>query len=481
MSDASAAQGKTLRVGLLAPVHDLSPWGKQDFESTMVLSQIFESPLAQAKGDEPPEPLLLAERPRSDGPDGDGGALVAPVRRDVRFSDGTPLTADLMARSLSRSKVFSSMADVEARGGRLVFRPKRPGARFDLVLSQRFAGVVLEKGGELLGTGPYRRAPGSTPERTRLVKNPEYREPVDIDTVEFVAYPPNEEGRPEALLAAVERGDVDFCNVVSRDDISRLKGVRKWLEPGSGTAILYFNTERPAVRDPRVRRALALGIDRTAVAKICYPNPVAFTATGLVPPMMGSFRDGLSHDPKQAESILRSSDVERPERLTLLLINGPRPYLPQPRDVAENLVEQLGALGVRVEVRQAETLEDYFRDAVAGDYDLALSGWVADTMDPADFLETILAPDSIPTGGRRHTIDGNLSHWRSDAMKGELVRFAGDPSEENKQRILDLLRRETPILPLIYGPTIFVYSPKVMSFKPSPLGIPELGRMKLME
>jgi len=485
MPDPSAfAEGKTLRVGLLAPVHELDPWGKHDFESTMILAHVFESPLAQAApqagapggGDRTPTPVLLAEPLQRAA---DGLSLSAAVRDDVRFSDGTPLSADVLAASLSRSKVFRRMADAEAQDDRLVVRPKHPGARLDLVLSQRFCGIVLDRGGVSLGTGPYRIDPASTPEHTRLVRNPEYREPVGIETIEFVAYPPDADGRPEALLQAVERGEVDFCNVVSREDIGRLKGVRKWIEPGSGTAILYFNTQRPALRDPKLRKALAMAVDRAAAAKTCYPNPVAFTATGLLPPMMGSMRDGIHHDPKQAGVLFRSVS-ERPDRLTLLLIHGSRPYLPQPRAVAEGIAAQLGELGVELDIRQPETLEEYFREAVRGDYDLALSGWVADATDPADFLATILAPESIPTGGQ-HLIDGNLSHWRSDTVKAAIERFAEDPSESAKQAIQEILQAETPILPLIYGPTIFVYSLRVVDFQPSPLGIPELAKMKLAE
>lgn len=468
---------KTLRVGLLVPVHDLDPWGKQDFESTMILAHVFEPPLEQPEGDRPPEPLLLDQPLRREN---GGDAWSATVRPDVRFSDGSPLTPELLARSLSRSTVFHRMAEVEVRSDRVVFRPRRPGVRLDRILAQRFSGVVLAKAGELLGTGPYRVDPASTPERTRLVRNPEYRGSVGIEEIELVTYPPNEEGEPEALVEAFERGEVDFCNVVSREHVGRLKGVRKWLEPGSGTAILYFNTRRPELADPKTRRGLAAALDRTELTKISYPNPVAFTAAGLVPPMMGSFRDGVVHDPKRAAALLRSAEGGRPEQLTLLLIHAPRPYLPQPRAVAEGIAEQLGALGIRVVIRQAETLEDYFRQAADGDYDMALSGWLADTAAPADFLETILSPDSIPGPGEGDLIDGNLSHWKSDEMQRALELFGENPSEEHERRILDILGCETPLLALMYGPTIFVYSQKVADFRPSPLGIPDFARMKLL-
>ena len=485
MTEATASAAKTLRVGLLTPVHHLDPRGKLDFESTMILSHVFEPPFAPAEAtaeeEGPPEPLLLAGhlQPAEDG------TFEAPVRPEVRFSDGTPLAAEIVAGSLARSETLGRVAQVEARDDRVVFRPTGAGARrerLEWILSQRFCGVVLERDGEALGTGPFRLDPAWSPERIRLVRNPEFRGEVHLEAVELVAYPPDEEGRPEALLEAVERGEVDFCNLVSREDVGRLKGVRKWLEPGSGTAILYFNTARPGLSDPEVRRALATAIHRAELARICYPNPVAFTATGLLPPMMGSFRDGISHDPKRAAVMLRSAAAgDPPERLSLLLIHGPRPYLPQPRPVAEEIARELDAVGIAVEVRETETLEDYFRRAGRAEHDLALSGWVADSTDPADFLETILSPDSVPDGSERHLIDGNLSHWRSEEMRRAIARFAAERSEEAKREVLEILEREVPLLPLVYGPTIFVYSQRVLGFEPSPLGIPEFHRMRLAE
>jgi hypothetical protein len=33
----------------------------------------------------------------------------------------------------------------------------------------------------------------------------------------------------------------------------------------------------------------------------------------------------------------------------------------------------------------------------------------------------------------------------------------------------------------MYGPTIYVYSPRVQGFKPSPLGIPRFAELSLVE
>lgn len=208
---------------------------------------------------------------------------------------------------------------------------------------------------------------------------------------------------------------------------------------------------------------------------------MAFTATGLLPPMLGTWRDGLAADPKRAAILLAGAGEKRPRRLSLLVIYGPRPYLPQPLAVAEHLAARYGELGIEVDVRRAESMEGYFREVARGSYDLALSGWVADTIDPADFLDTILSPRSIPSAERRIVIDGNLSRWRSPAVQAALERFRREPNERNKAAVLGPVRDEVPLLPLMYGPTVYVYSPRVSGFRPSPLGIPRFAELSLTD
>lgn len=473
------ATTKTLRVGLLAPVHDLDPRGGRDFVGGTILEQVFETPFEPAPDpDHPARPLLLAEALRSE----DGGhTLSAPVREGVRFSDGTPLSPELLAEILSASTRLAHQARVEARDGRVVFRLEQPTPRFDRVLTHRYCEVALVKDGEILGTGPYKVAADSRPERVRLVPNPERDRTPEIEEVLFETYPPDGDGSPSALVRALQDGKADFSNVLSREHIAPLKGLRKWLEPGIGTASLYFNLERPGLADLRVRRALALAIDRVEVARVSYHNPMSFTATGLLPPMLGSWRDGIVHDPKRAATLLQAVGDARPARLSMFVIYGPRPYLPQPLAVAEHLARRLGTLGVQVEVRQAENMTHFFRELARGDYDLALSGWVADTTEPADFLYALLSPEAIPSGGKRITIDGNVARWKNASVGEAIERYRRDPSPRNLEAVLQPVTDEVPLLPLMYGPTVYVYSPRVTGFRPSPLGIPRFAELSLTD
>src|SRR4028119_491627 len=144
---------KTLRVGVLTPVNTLNPREAQDFVSQMAVTQIYESPFAQPAAGRLPEPLLFQDRLRQDGPT----EYSATVRSDVRFSDGTPLTARHVADSLSRVATLREHVEVEASGDRVIFRLDRPNARLDLVLSQRYSAVPLESGGGAPPPPPRRR------------------------------------------------------------------------------------------------------------------------------------------------------------------------------------------------------------------------------------------------------------------------------------------------------------------------------------
>ena len=470
---------KTLRVGVLAPVNTLNPREAQDFTSILAVEQVFETSFAQpAAAGEMTEPLLLAERLRPEGEN----VYSARVRPGILFSDGTPMTARHVADSLSRVNPFREQATAEAREDRVVFRLVRPNTRFDLVLARRFCNVMLESGGRLIGTGPYMPAPDSTPERTRMVRNPHYRKPPAIDEVVFQLYPPDAQGRPSALIAALEAGEADFTNMLSREDISQLRKVRRWTEPGSSTAVFYMNTSRPGLEDRRVRRAIALTIDRMEIAKMFFANALAFAASNLLPPMLGRSQDGLSYDPAQAGNLMASAGSRKPDRrLSLLLIYGPRPYLPGPQRVGEYIAAQLGRLGLTVDLVPTANRQEYFARVQRGEYDFALAGWIADTLDPVDFLQASLGSESIPSPLRKTTEAGNLSRWSSPEMDETLARLREEPRDDLRAALLKKVGEEAPFLPLLYGATIFAHTWKLKGFKPSPLGKASFAELDLQE
>lgn len=483
MSPSSAAEGarKVLRVGVLSPVSHLGSIETQEFVSSMVHFNLFERPFAPPVGGRPPEPVLFEGPLAREMGGGQGGLYSATFRGGIVFSDGTPMTVQHLAAALGRSGSLADQASVTVRDRKVFFQLKRPNPRFDLVLSQMYCSITLDRPGGAIGSGPFVVAPDASPERMHLVANPHYRTPVLVDDLYFLCYPPTADHRPEKLLRALDDGVIDFSNVLGRDDVSRLKNVRKTFQPGASTAILYFNTEHAQLRDPAVRRALSMAIHRDEIARISYSNALAFTASSVLPPALESAQGTVRHNPDRAHDELARLGATFPSKMRLLQVWGPRPYLPHPRPVSDLIVRQLRPLGITVEVVETRDSAEFYAVVARGDYDLALAGWIADTPDPADFLDALLSSEMVPEPGRPHSTRSNLSRLRSAGIDALLKRHRESPSAESRAAVLTLVTSEAPFVPLMYGPTIYVNSRRVRNFTPPAIGFPSFAQIEVAD
>ena len=468
----AAATSKVVRVGILSAIGKIDPREAVDDISGMILGQIFETPYAIAAGQTDVRPQLF-EPLRQEG----RLQYSAAVRPGIRFSDATPLTAQLAAFSLRASKVLENKAIVEVREERVWFTLSAPNPRFDLILTQDNCAIVLDRGTQLLGTGafmfeqrPALRSLQSASE-IRLVRNPHYRGTTLVDEVHFRVCPADEDGTPAQLVEALRHGAVDVTTALTLADLSthQLTGLSPSMQPGHSTGILFFNTERRPLADTNVRRAIALAIDLHEIASRSYEkNPAAFIAASLLPPLMGRSSGLPSTDKEAAKQMLEASGA-KPSRLSLLIPWAPRPYLPKPLPVAQAIQKQLAGIGIVVDVVETNSNEAFFGDLNRGNYDMALAGWIADTPDPADFFEALLWSRS----GTEHY--SNLSHWKHAATDDALARFRESPTEENKRTIHALVRDEAPLVPLIYGQSVVLHSRKMRNVALTATGVLSLA------
>ena len=150
-----------------------------------------------------------------------------------------------------------------------------------------------------------------------------------------------------------------------------------------------------------------------------------------------------------------------------MVTDSPRPYMPAPVRLAEALRADLAEVGVRLHLRPVPTWAEYMERATRGDYELALLGWQADTMDPNDFLSALLASDSIGTTNR--------SRYQSPAMDAILkrARMVGDPESRlaayhEAQR---LFQKDMPWVPLYHGSVFTVHRRTLRGLNLGPTGL----------
>lgn len=138
---------KALHIGVLSALGTLDPRDAGDTITGLILGQIYEMPFSMvASGGVEP---TLFDGPLRKDMEGSRPVYSAAVRPGVRFSDGTELTAEIAAASLSKAFALRGRASVSVRDGRVVFTMTGPSPRFENVLSQWNTGLVLERSGVL--------------------------------------------------------------------------------------------------------------------------------------------------------------------------------------------------------------------------------------------------------------------------------------------------------------------------------------------
>ena len=175
------------------------------------------------------------------------------------------------------------------------------------------------------------------------------------------------------------------------------------------TAYFYrLNVTRPELKDPRVRRALAMAIDKAAITER-VTRAGETPATNLCPPGMTGYTPpvGAKFDPAGAKKLLAEAGFPGGRGLPTIeiLYND----LDAHRTIAETIQQMWKEnLGISTELRGLEW-GVYLDSTHKLDYDVARAGWVADYSDPNTFL------DMFVTGG-----ENNQTGW-SNARYDELI------------------------------------------------------------
>lgn len=310
----------------------------------------------------------------------------------------------------------------------------------------------------LVVNGPFVLAERRIRDRLRFVKNPSYHaaDEVAFRTVDVLSVE-----HPNTMLNLYLTGAAGWTGnfpLLLAPDLS----AREDFSPGPqlGTAFYRFNVTRRPLDDARVRRALALCIDRRAlVERVTRAGEVAqwsfvpHCALGYAPP-------GLEHAATFAE------DVERARALLAEAGYGPAQPLP-PVEIAFNVqannkdLAEVIADGWRkhlgVETRLASLEWKIFLDAQRSlDYSVSKSSWVADHPDPLGMLEIFRA-------GRPN----NRTGWSSaeyDALLDRAERATGAERAELLRSAERILLDAAPIAPLYGYVTKNLVNPRLGGF-----------------
>ncbi|MGD9738008.1 MAG: peptide ABC transporter substrate-binding protein [Bauldia sp.] len=228
-----------------------------------------------------------------------------------------------------------------------------------------------------------------------------------------------------------------------------------------GTFFLATNLDGP-LEDARVRRAVALAIDRNRLATEIWRDTV-FATRAILPADMPTYPvpaetdlGANERDERVATAIALLDDAgftaANPLTLTLAIpatqINGL---------TAQAIAEDLAEAGITLNILDRDPGEHYDAIGVADDYDLATVAWIGDSEHPVDVLGL------FDEAGGRFTAYANPEY---DALLAEAALTADRTVATALYAAADrLLVRDLPAIPLLQYGAYNLVSPRLAGFE----------------
>ncbi len=433
----------TFTFGTFGNPVELDPAVVTDGISFRVATQGCESLLAYDGSTTNPIPSLASSWEASE----DGLTWVFQLQEGVTFHDGTPFNAEAVVWNFNRwqfddapghfeEEVFeyydymfgpgeeSFVASVEATGEyEVTFTLDEPNGGFLNTLAMPMFSIAsptaVEENGPAYGspevgyvcTGPFEFVEWISDERVVLERFEDYwgEFPGNVDRIVFQQIPDN-----AARFAALQAGEIDAFEQPNVEDLEAIEASEDlYIETRGPLNILYlaFSYRIQEFRDPLVREAISLAMDREAIAAAFYP-PGAIPAKSFLPPSLWGYNPELpdiEYNPERAMELLAEAgypdgfsevnvlgvdedgfvtdEVVDTIPVTLYFQPVTRPYNPDGEGIGEAMLSFLAAIGIEADLGSVGDWSAYLAARSSGELlGLYQLGWTGDNGDPDNFL-----------------------------------------------------------------------------------------------
>jgi peptide/nickel transport system substrate-binding protein len=513
----AGATGGTMVFGAPGAPEHFDPIFATDGETFRPSRQIYDTLITYQQGTAELTPGLATEWTLSP----DGLAWTFTLRDGVTFHDGTPFNAEAVCFNFNRwvnlpSAAAQNQAEYyrdnfggfannlsEDAGEPLYNSCEAPSPTTAVVRMNRVSGAFpaafgltslsmsspaalqqynadqIEQSGESFvhspyatehptGTGPFKFESFDRASNTiTLVRNDDYwGEPAKLERLIFRVIPGENERRQE-----LQAGTIDGYDLPSPADWQSLKdaGFNVLVRPVFNILYLGINKKNnPALRDIRVRQAIAHAVDRESLVRTQLAEG-AVVATQFVPDTVEGYNPNLQpipYDPARAQALLAEAGVSNLTVNFYYPTEVSRPYMPNPTNIFTAVQENLRAVGINVNP-VAQPWNGGYIDSVnnLGTQDLHLLGWTGDYNDPGNFLQNFFGTQE-PEFGLNNAEDQGLfdAIANADATADLAARTAA-----YQQVNAEIMQRYLPGVPLASSPPGIVVREGVEGLIPSPL------------
>jgi peptide/nickel transport system substrate-binding protein len=455
--EVAVQSGGTLKTGIVSPAADLDPIKIADEGGLGILGQAGDY-LTWSDNKLHLEPRLA----ESWKPNADGSVWTFKIRSGVKFSDGTPMTADDVAATMNRladpkvgSNSLSTFAGALSKGGAKAIDPTTVEFRLDapngsfpyLVSSDNYNAIILPKSYSgnwqktFVGTGPWKLERFTPNVGVSFTKNPDYWDKTRIpkaDRSEVKFY-----DQEQAQVLALQSGEVDILTHYS------VSGGKALLTNPNITTIqlrssthrqLHMRNDKDPFTDKRVRQAIALAINRQALVDGLFAKKADLGNDSPFAPVFPSTDKSVAQrqeDVNKAKALLQEAGKSG-FSVPLNTWNGFE--IPDRAQLVQNDLQQVG-IKLNLNITKPGI---YYGDAVYGK-----SPWLDSVMGITDYGHRGV-PNVFLTAALGSKGAWNAAHFHNKEFDGLVKDYVAalDVSAQRAaaKKIETLLLDETPIV-----------------------------------
>lgn len=327
--------------------------------------------------------------------------------------------------------------------------------------------------GNLVGNGPFVLQEWTPGARIAVTKNPRYWDAGAVRLSGIMFYPIE---NPDVEERNFRAGQLHLTNSLPLSKIPAYRQsdpTRLRTDPFQQVLFLRFNVTKPPFDNPKLRRALALAIDRDSIARNLLHGSRA-PADHFVPPRTAGFesRAHVAKNFDEARRLLAEAGYPGGRGLPAIELQVRNDEV-QPKMVEAVQAMWQSELGVRISIALLEQKVSVQNQQTLN-FTLGANGWVADFADPVTFL------DLFVTGG-----GNNWTGW-GDPAYDRLITAAAvtlDPARRYElfQQAESILLEQAPVIPLVFGARNYLIDPAVRGWEPASLGIYQYKKIYLQQ
>lgn len=335
-------------------------------------------------------------------------------------------------------------------------------------------GTRWTRAGNFVGNGPFTLKQWDLNKVVVIEKNPSYYDAGKVHLKEIRFYPTENTSTEERMFRA---GQLHVTSSLPADKITVYKQTNPRalrISPYLGTYFYRINTQVQHLADKRVRRALAMAINRQQIINTVTKGGQTPAFTFTPPNILGYTADaGFNEDLSTAKALLTEAGYANGADFppTEILYNTSEGH----RKLAV-AIQQMWKKNLNIDVTlNNQDWKVYLDSEASGNFQISRAGWIGDYVDPNTFLDMWLKD-----GGN------NRTGWHNDEYD-QLISQTAPAADEREQRYDYFRRAEAilmdamPIIPIYTYNSTHLVHPSVKGMPSNILDYPLYKQMYLRE